>query len=116
MKNELICIVCPMGCRLQISGNLENIEVSGNKCKRGIQYATEELTNPTRMICSTVKISGGIHKVIPVKTDKPIPEKHKLEVMELLKDVELKSPVKMGDVVVPNIFNTGINIVATRNM
>ncbi len=116
MKNELICIVCPMGCRLKIEGTPEDPVISGNKCKRGIVYAKEELTNPTRMICSTVKIKGGIHKVVPVKTDRAIPEKYKFEVMKLINRVELTSPVKMGDIVLENIFDTGVNIVVTRNM
>ena len=116
MKNELICIVCPMGCRLKIEGSPGNLTISGNKCKRGIAYAQEELTNPTRMICSTVKISGGIHKVVPVKTDRAIPEKYKFEVMKLINKVELNSPVTMGDVVLENVFDTGVNVVVTRNM
>ncbi|MCP5514946.1 MAG: DUF1667 domain-containing protein [Spirochaetales bacterium] len=116
MERELVCIVCPIGCRLKITGEIDNLQVTGNKCKRGIPYAVDEITNPTRMICSTVKIKGGIHKVIPVKTDKPIPEKYKLEIMKLVNKVELTSPVKMGDIVIADIFGTGVNIVATRNM
>ena len=116
MKNELICITCPMGCRLSISGTVENPIVEGNKCKRGIAYTRDELTNPTRMICSTVKISGGIHKVVPVKTDRAIPEKYKFAVMKLINDVEVSSPVVMGDVVLENVFDTGVNVVLTRNM
>ncbi len=116
MKKELICIVCPMGCRLKIEGSPEDPEISGNKCKRGIAYAKEELTNPTRMICSTVKIRGGIHKVVPVKTDRAIPEKYKFKVMKLINNVEVNSPVVMGDVVLENVFDTGVNVVITRNM
>ena len=116
MKDELICIVCPMGCRLKIKGTPEDPVISGNKCKRGIVYAKEELTNPTRMICSTVKINGGIHKVVPVKTDRAIPEKYKFEIMKLINKVEVSSPVVMGDIVLENIFDTGVNIVITRNM
>jgi len=116
MEKELVCIVCPIGCRLKITGTPDNLTVTGNQCKRGIGYASDEINNPTRMICSTVKIRGAIHKVIPVKTDKAIPEKYKLEVMKLINNIELTSPVKMGDIVVADIFGTGINIVTTRNM
>ncbi len=116
MKNKLICVVCPIGCRLEIEGSLEDFKISGNQCKRGISFAKEELTNPTRMICSTVKIKGGIHRIIPVKTDKAIPEKYKLECVKLINKIEVRSPVKMGDIIIENIFETGVNIVATRNM
>jgi len=116
MKNELICIVCPMGCRLKIEGTAEEPVITGNKCKRGIAYVKEELTNPTRMICSTVRIKGGIHKVVPVKTDRAIPEKYKFEIMKLINKVDLTSPVNMGDKVLENVFDTGVNVVVTRNM
>jgi CxxC motif-containing protein len=116
MEKELVCIVCPIGCRLKITGENGNIEVTGNQCKRGISYARDEITNPTRMICSTVRIRGGVHKVLPVKTDKAIPEKYKFEVIRLINKIELTSPVRMGDVIIADVFGTGVNIVATRNM
>ncbi|MBI9106408.1 MAG: DUF1667 domain-containing protein [Spirochaetales bacterium] len=116
MKSELICITCPMGCRLSISGRPDEPIVEGNKCKRGIAYAKDELTNPIRMICSTVKISGGIHTIVPVKTDRAIPEKYKFQIMKLINGVEVQSPVEMGDVVLENVFDTGVNVVVTRNM
>jgi len=116
METNLVCIVCPIGCRLTVTGTPGNFEVSGNKCKRGIAYANDELTNPTRMICTTVKITGGIHPVVPVKTDKPIPDKYKLEVVKALNDIVLTSPVTMGDVIATDLFGTGVNVVAERNM
>ena len=116
MEQDFVCIICPMGCRLKVSGTIEDLEVSGQKCKRGVAYVQEELTNPTRMVCTTVKIQGGIHNVIPVRTDKAIPDRYKLEVVKAAKDVVLTSPVKMGDVVLENLFGTGVNLVAERNM
>lgn len=105
-----------MGCRLKIEGTPADPIISGNKCKRGIPFAREELTNPTRMICSTVRILGGIHRVVPVKTDRPLPEKYKFEIMTLINTVAVTSPVKMGDIVLENVFDTGVNVVITRNM
>jgi CxxC motif-containing protein len=116
VKNKLICVVCPIGCRLKIEGNIEDLNITGNQCKRGIAFAKEELTNPTRMICTTVKIQNAIHKVLPVKTDKAIPEKYKLECVKEINKIELSPPTKMGDIIIKNIFGTGVNIVATRNM
>jgi len=116
MERNLICIVCPVGCRLTVTGSIDDLKVSGNICKKGIPYAHDEITNPMRMICTTAKIKGGIHRVIPVKTDKPIPEKYKLEVVKEVNKIELKSPVKMGDIIIPDLFGTGVNIVAERDM
>ena len=116
MEKNLVCILCPMGCRLTVTGTIEDLKVSGNTCKRGITYAHDEITNPVRTICSTVRISGGIHTVIPVKTDKPISEKYKLEVVREINNIVLKSPVKMGDVIISDLFGTGVNMVAERDM
>ena len=116
MEKDMICIVCPMGCRLKVTGTANDLNVSGNKCKKGIAYAEEEITNPMRKICTTVKIKGGIHSVIPVKTDKAIPEKYKLEVVKEINKIELQSPVKMGDILISDLFGTGVNIVAERDM
>ena len=122
MERNLICIVCPVGCRLTVTGNTGDsgtagdLKVSGNKCSKGIDYANDEIKNPVRMVCTTVKINGGIHRVIPVKTDRAIPEKYKLEVVKAVNGIELKSPVKMGQVILPDIFGTGVNVVAERDM
>ncbi|MEA1910335.1 MAG: DUF1667 domain-containing protein [Spirochaetota bacterium] len=116
MKKELVCVVCPIGCHLTIEGTIEDLKIEGNQCKRGIAFAKDELTNPTRVICSTVKIKGGIHRVLPVKTDRAIPEKYKLDCVKEINKIEVISPVKMGDTIIENIFNTEVNIVATRNM
>ena len=115
MKKELICIVCPMGCHLEV--DVENdYAVTGNECKRGIAYAKKELTNPTRTITSTVKITGGIYNRLPVKTDKEIDKTLIFDVMELLNDVNVKSPIHMGDIILKNVLGTDVNIVASRSM
>jgi len=114
---EMICIVCPKGCRLSVDQQPDGeIIVMGNACNRGIPYAKKELTNPTRVITSTVKISGGIHKRLPVKTSIDIPKGLNFKVMEELSKIELQSPIKVGTVIIENILDTGANIVATRDM
>lgn len=115
MKKELICIVCPMGCHLEV--DVENgYSVTGNQCKRGIAYGMKELTNPTRTITSTVRIKGGIYNRLPVKTDKEISKKLIIQVMELLDDIVVESPVKVGKVLLENILDTDVNIVSSRSM
>ena len=126
MEKNLICIVCPIGCRLKITGTVtssmfsspmfDDLKVNGAKCEKGITYARDEIYNPRRVICTTVRIKGGIHRVIPVKTDKAIPEKYKLEVVKAVNTIELSSPVKMGDIIMSDLFGTGVNIVAERDM
>ena len=116
MVKNMICIVCPLGCKLEITGFGGELSISGNKCEKGLSYADEELTNPVRMVCTTVRIVGGLHSVLPVRTDKALPDRHKLDVVKAVNSIVLKSPVKMGDVIVSDFLGTGVNVVAERDM
>ncbi|MGX8701906.1 DUF1667 domain-containing protein [Caproiciproducens sp.] len=112
---ELICIVCPKGCHLKVDEK-NGCAVTGNGCKRGEVYGKKELTDPTRVVPSTVKINGGSHRRLPVKTSEPIPKAMIFDAMKLLDTVEVTAPVKRGDVVYKDILGTGIDFVATRDM
>lgn len=114
MIKEMVCIVCPMGCHLKI--DTDTLEVTGNTCPRGPIYAKEELTAPKRVITSTVKIEGGIHNRLPVKTSTSIPKELNFKCMELLNDIVVKAPVKHGQVIIKNVLGTGADIIACRNM
>lgn len=112
---KLICIVCPIGCHMEV--DVENgYKVTGNACPRGEVYGKEELIAPKRVVTSTIKIQGGIHERVPVKTDGAIPKELVFQCMDLLKNKVVSSPVKMGEIIFENIFNTGVNIVITRDM
>ena len=114
---ELICIVCPRGCQLKAKvENRELIAISGNTCARGKTYALNELTNPTRMITSTVAIDSTELKRLPVMTDKPISKELIFEAMKEINKVKVKAPIKIGEVVIKNILDTDVNIIATRNI
>lgn len=118
-KKDMICIVCPIGCRINVVED-ETIEggyrVDGANCKRGKLYGVKELTRPTRLLTTTVKIDGGGLTRIPVRTDKEIPKDKIFDCMRLINDVELKVPVKMGQVVIENILDLDVNIIASRSM
>lgn len=114
MEKELICICCPMGCHLKV--NIEENKVSGNGCKRGIDYGLNEVTNPVRVITTTVKVNNGELSVLPVKTNGEIPKGLIFKCMEELKKVEVNAPISIGDIVLSNILDTGINIVSCRDL
>jgi CxxC motif-containing protein len=117
MKKELICIGCPMGCCLSVDYvGTAIIDVSGNRCKVGLEYAAKEIFNPERTLTTTVKVKCGHLPLVSVKTNKPIPKSRILDVMNLLAKVEVEAPVKIGELIIQNIFNTGVNIVATKNI
>lgn len=114
---ELTCIGCPIGCALvvELKGK-EVISVSGNTCKIGENYGKKECTNPTRVVTSSVFVTGGEIAVLPVKTEKDIPKDLIYDCVKALKNVVVKAPISIGDVVLENILNTGVNIVATKNV
>ena len=110
---ELICIVCPKGCHLRVD-EAQDYAVTGNGCPRGAEYGRIELTHPTRVVTSTVRITGGAHPRCPVKTDRPIPKELIFAAMRTLDGVCLVSPVPLGQVVVKDVCGTGANFVTTR--
>ncbi len=112
---KMICIACPMGCHLEI--DVENdYAVTGNLCKRGEVYGKKELINPTRIVTSTIIIKKAIYKRLPVKTNGEIPKNKIFDVMAEINKVTVTSPIKMGDVIIENVCDTGIDIVASRSM
>ena len=116
-EKELICVTCPRGCRL--TADVEDgkiIRIKGNNCPRGKKYAEMELSDPRRMIASTVKIKGGIHPVLPVTISAPFPKGRIKELTEVLRTVELQAPVRMNEVVMRAVLGTGIDVIASRSM
>ncbi len=114
---ELICIGCPLGCNLTVKMNGKEVEeVTGNNCKKGADYAKKEVTNPTRIVTSIVKVEGGHLAVVPVKTKEDIPKSKIDDCVKELKNLKVVAPIKIGDVLLQNIANTGVDIVATRNI
>ncbi|MEZ0535710.1 DUF1667 domain-containing protein [Caldicellulosiruptoraceae bacterium PP1] len=117
MEKSITCISCPMGCIINYKKeNDNNITFSGYKCKRGLEYAKQELTSPKRIVTTTIKLNNASLPFLPVKTDKPIPKDKIDDVLNILRDYKCFAPIKAGDIVIENILNTGANIVATRSI
>ncbi|SCW80478.1 CxxC motif-containing protein [Lachnospiraceae bacterium C10] len=116
-KRQLTCIGCPMGC--QVSVTLEQgevTEVTGNTCKRGEIYARKEVTNPTRIVTSTVRVNGGIEPVVSCKTAQDIPKGKIFDCCKALGELEVSAPVAMGDVLLRDVCGTGVDIIATKDL
>ncbi len=115
MTKSLICIGCPLGC--MITANLDDgvvTEVSGHSCKNGEKYASKELTCPTRTVTSTVKVFGGDSPMLSVKTKKDIPKEKITACISALKDCECQAPIEIGEIILKNVADTGIDVVATK--
>ncbi len=115
MKRNLTCIVCPMGCDITVTlENGEVVDIKGNTCPRGAEYAKNECTNPVRTITTTVMCGNG--KPVSVKTNLPIPKDKIFECMKIINSVRADIPVFAGDVIIKNIADCGADIIATQNM
>ena len=110
---ELTCIVCPRGCRLKVD---DNMEVTGNACPRGKIYAINELTNPTRTITSSIRVSNRPYTLVSVKTDKPVPKDKMFDVMKEIDKLSIDAPTRIGQIVLANVLGTDSNIVITKDI
>ena len=116
-QRQLTCIGCPMGC--QLTATIENgvvTAVTGNTCKRGDSYARKECVAPARTVTGTVRVTGGLLPVVSVRTAGEVPKERVLDVARALCRVHLTAPVHAGDVVIPNVLGTGVDVVATRSV
>ena len=114
-KVHLTCIGCPLGCPLEVEMEQGNIlSVSGNTCKNGDKYARKELTNPTRIVTTTVRVIGGMLPVVSVKTSADIPKSKMFACVKALQAVEIPAPVAIGQVVLSNAAGTGVDVIATK--
>lgn len=117
MTRELTCIGCPMGCALTVT--LEDgavRSVTGNTCKRGDTYARKEVTNPTRIVTSTVCVAGSpLTRMVSVKTRGDIPKDKIFACVKALRHITVTAPVQIGDVILHNVADTGTDIIATKN-
>ena len=116
-RKELICLGCPLGCNLTVEmDGGQVVSVNGNTCKRGDDYARKELTDPRRIVTSTVPVAGGNLPVVSVKTASDIPKGKIRECLCALKGVTLTAPVQIGDVIVENVADTGVDVIATKSI
>ena len=111
---KLVCINCPRGCELEAEVAAGEVKVSGHACPRGETYAKDELTNPTRMVTGLVKVAGT-RRPLPVKTRTAVPKGKISEVTNLLANTTVLPPKRIGDVIIENVCDTGVDIIATAN-
>ena len=117
IEKEITCIVCPIGCKIldrAVENQFELLE--GNKCKKGIDYARSEALDPRRMLTSSVLVKNGEWPLVIVKSSKPI-QKHKIySILKEIKKVKVEAPIKSGQIIIKNVANTKIDILATKSI
>ena len=108
MERNITCILCPRGCGMTVKGEPGNLQVAGNTCPKGAEYAIAECTNPVRTVTSTVRMNNRKDTMVSVKTAAPVPKGKMMEVMAALRSITVSAPVKIGDVVLTDVFGTDI--------
>lgn len=116
MKIEVTYVVCPMGC-IMVIDKIDNVyKVSGNICKKGEKYGIKEITNPKRVIISTVKLEGSYLNLLLIKTNSSTPKGMIFDAMKVLDSVTVISPVNVGDIIIKDVLGTGVDIMSSKTM
>lgn len=115
-KVEIQCKVCNVNCNLNIYKENNDYIVKGNRCPRGLEFGIKEVMEPSRVLTGRVLLKNGSMSRLPVKTSDIIPSDLVNKVMEIIKSTEVSAPVNKGDVIIKNILNTGIDVIAQRKV
>ena len=111
------CIKCPLSCQIElIEENNEILKIKSHTCNQGEQYVIDEFTNPVRILTTTVCVENGILPLVPVRSEEPIPKHLMKKCVKELSTTKLKAPIACGDPIYKNILNTGVTIIASRDM
>ncbi len=115
-EKEIICIVCPKGCHIEVTTDSSGITCKNYGCPRGKEYAIQEATMPKRMLTGTVHINNAIHPRLPVISDQPVPKEKLRKMMDELDKITVEAPIIMNQLILSNVLDTGVNILASRTM
>ncbi len=112
----MTCIQCPLSCRLVVDTGSGELVVSGNQCRKGEEYAHDEIINPTRSLTSTVATIFPDFPLLPVRTDGEVPKDKIFEIMDIINSILVEKRLRPGDVVLEKIPGTGTPLIATADM
>lgn len=115
---DVICIICPQACRanVEIDSQKNILRFSGDICEKGEAYVKKEVTNPERVVTTTIMTEGSVHPLLPVRTDKPVPKEMVRKILAIIHSQKVRPPIEFKKVLIENILGTGVNIIATRGL
>jgi len=117
VEKRITCIICPIGCEILVKiedGKCSSME--GIKCKKGEEYVINEVLNPKRMLTTSVLVENGIWPLLSVKSSEPIPKEKLFDALKEIKNTTIKAPVNSGQIIIKNVAETGICIIATKSV
>lgn len=110
MERKITCIICPRGCALTTQTQGKTVTVTGNSCPKGEEYAINECLHPVRTVTATVRVANRPDCMVSVKTETPVPKDKMMDVMTVLRKIQVNAPVAIGDVVVPDVCGSAVII------
>jgi len=113
---DIRCIICPTGCLVHVENINGELIIEGHSCKRGEVYARDEFIAPKRILTTTMRVENGFLPLIPVRSDKPIPKDKLVETLKEIAKIQFSAPIKMGDILIENVLELNINIIASRDL
>lgn len=113
---DIRCIICPTGCLVHVENVNGELIIEGHSCKRGEEYAREEFIAPKRILTTTMQVESGFLPLVPVRSDKPIPKDLLEGTLNEIAKTKIKAPIKMGDILIENVLDLDINIIASRDL
>jgi len=113
---KIICITCPKGCEATVSKDGDSIQIKGKICKKGKAHVVQEFTEPMRTLTSTVLLEGRSPRRLPVRTRGPIPKNDLFRAMDIVVQTRVKPPVRIGEVIIPNLLGTGVDLVSSDDL
>ncbi len=118
-KKKMRCIVCPEGCTMEAEFETDSkkiISLAGYNCKRGIKFAEDEITNPLRMLTTTIGIDSKTAQRLAVRSNVPVPKEKIAPMIAIAKQKRAKAPVKMGEVIITDILGSGVDIISSSTV
>ena len=116
-KKEITCIVCPIGCKIVVESDGTRADIlEGSKCKKGVDYAINEALDPRRMLTTSVLVDDGEWPLVSVKSSQPVPKAKLFTVLKEIKRTRVKAPVRSGQVLIKNVVQTDVDIIATKTV
>ena len=117
MSDDIICILCPLGCNMSVQIEGEKvIDVQGNKCKKGAAHAEREIFAPVRVLTTTMRTDNAETPLLPVRSNREIPRERLLECMRLISKHVVNGPITLGQAVMENILGLGVDMIACRSL
>ncbi len=113
---EVICVVCPKGCHIQVETINNELVMTQNGCARGPIYVKQELIAPKRSLSTTVQLIGGIERRLPIVSSDDLPKEIIFDVQKILAEIKVEAPIKVGQIIVENVLGTGVHMIAAKSI